>query len=433
MRMKRRDRGAFATSLVAHALLVAGVVWYVRKHPMKPVADPTVGTIEIEFDLAPIVHPALAAREQPRSSELEVLEPVRAMPPIATNTAVDSGERSAHARSIDPVVPAPTTASEPSGPNAPPSAFVGWDPRAANGSRRATNAPLQGTDILAGADDAADRAARSGALAGPAPSGQTDHGDVNTSRANDSQVREASAGYLRRLVEDAAPSNIPGALPYYRRVAREATRVFHPPYVPTPTIGETVLNTFVAPTSTSMDATRRSLGPLAEGRAGRAAELLQYNHPNSPLLQPANTMAARAAATARTTSVEIEVDQDASGRIIATRLLTHSGVSGFDRDAMRAIQDAVRGIDPPAMTGTWRSHWSFQVVTSRDPFVSALPSMPGESPTIGVAGEVEFDEVTREAEFHAPGMAHSRRRVRLMSSRVVDATSTNTASAPPAH
>jgi TonB family protein len=150
------------------------------------------------------------------------------------------------------------------------------------------------------------------------------------------------------------------------------------------------------------------------------AELQQYAHPNSPLLQPGNTMSARAAATARTTAVEIEVDQDETGRVIATRVVRRSGVSGFDRDAIHAIEQAVRGAEVPAIHGIWRSRWSFEVITSRDPLISAMPGLPGEAPGFGITGELEFDEVTGETEMHLPGMAHVRRRVRVISSRVVE-------------
>ncbi len=428
--MNRRDRHAFAVSAAAHALLVTGVLVYVRTHPVDFVFETSLRTIEFELTTGPLDLAAAVPREVPPPP----LEAAIAAPPVepeprarvstGSSVSAGSGARGAHvgpgAYDVNPAGPEVSPSGSTPAPPADP--FLAWRPHAPSGTGHDTSAPLSGTDLLARADEDSGRAGIANGLHTMPSQGTTVRGagtGEGSGGGGVAQAQEASAGYVRRLLDDAAPTQIPGSGPYYSHVARDASRAFRPVSVPTPSLVDAVVGTFFAPTSVGMDATRRSLGPLAEGRAGRALEELQFAHPNSDLLQPRNTMSARAAAMARTTTVEIEIDQDASGRIIATRVLRRSGVSGFDRAGLEAIQQAVRGIDPPAIQGVWRSHWAFDVTTSRDPIISALPGVAGAPGAFGIAAEVEFDEVTGEAELHLPGRVHTRRRARLVASHAV--------------
>lgn len=428
--MKRRERNAFAVSAVAHALVALGVVVYVRSHPVDFVFDAAIRTIDCDLVAGPLDLAAAVVTEPAATRPAGTL----ADPPSPlersggerprSSAAMGSTMRGAHAgRGADGTATA--TPEEPRGELAGTPAsgpFLAWHPRAP--SAHGTSAALSGTDLIARADDEAGRAGLANGLQNMPSHGATDDGATTRGRTiglsgSGSQARDASAGYVRRLLDDAAPTQIPGSARYYTQLARAASRAFRPVSVPTPSLVDAVVGTFFAPTSVGMDATRRSLGPLAEGRAGRALEELQFAHPNSDLLQPRNTMTARAAATARTTTAEIEIDQDASGRIIATRVLRRSGVTGFDRAALEAIQTSVRGLDTPEIHGVWRSHWAFDVTTSRDPILSALPGVAGAPGAFGITAEAEFDEVTGETELHLPGRVHTRRRARLMASHAV--------------
>lgn len=433
--MDRRDRTSFGVSVASHALLVLGVVAYVRTHPMVMVYDPPARTIEIDFALAPLVRPQ--AIEPPRNVVDAALTPAPEVDRVRPASTAVPVSRGAHAGIDTPV--APPTGPEPgngSPANLPPvDPFLGWAPHGPAAHAPGGRAPLRGIEILAGTDDDSSRAGIATGLQNgtPGASGATEHAGDPAGGPNTAQIQEASAGYVRRLLDDATPTVIAGSVPYFTRVAHEATRVFRPMNVPTPSLAQTVLNTFFTSQEVAQDATRRSLGPLGEGRSGRAAEEAGWAHPNSAMLQPANTMSARAAATARTTTVEIEIDQDATGHIVATRVLRRSGVTGFDRTALEAIQQAVRGIDPPTITGLWRSHWAFDVTTSRDPLISALPGVAGGPIVPGLTAELEFDEVTGQTEMHLPGMAHTRRRVRLVSSHVVNPANPANVATPAGH
>jgi hypothetical protein len=243
-----------------------------------------------------------------------------------------------------------------------------------------------------------------------------DDGRGQSERGRD-RLSDESQGYVQRAIENAAPSHIPGALSYYRNVARAAARGLHPAAYPTPSIGDSVVGTFFSSTEQAQSMALRSLGPLANPRTGGALDDLAQAHPNSDLLRPTMTVSSRA--ISRVTTVEVEVDQNARGDIVAFRVLHRSGVSGFDRAAEEALRGAVRQIDHPNIVGLWRSRWAMEITASRDPIITATPGTAGSPPGFGLAIEVESDGEDGPV-FHSPGQLHIRRRVRVLSSRVVD-------------
>ncbi len=226
-------------------------------------------------------------------------------------------------------------------------------------------------------------------------------------------------GYVRGVLDGAHDWQIAGSSDYYRHVREDARRLWRPTPIPPPTPLQTLANTFFTDTSTAMRIAQMSAGPMAGGPQSAAATALDHAHPNSPMLQPRNTMSARAAATGRTVRAEIEVDQNERGEVVDARVAVPSGVDGFDDSAIAAVRRAAALQPAQTLRGGWRSRWEFEVRVSRDPYISALPSMPGESPTIGVTGEVETDGPDGPVA-HWPGRPHVQRRVRVISSRVMD-------------
>jgi TonB family protein len=385
-------------------------VFYARAHPHRETgADPDAIDLTLLW-----VH-----ANEGESMPVEIVTRPQTSPTESPSSTVRRHDEVA-ARVVLPgsrIGPEPIAPEGPSVPNAPnpglppASPFMMWAP--GQETHHAGAQALNGADLLAAADQDADHAAAHGALGHGGGDGPVDQ------PGGRAQALDASTGYVRRMLEDATPTQVPGSADYYRQVRVAAARVWHPTPVPAPTFLQGVVGTFIAPTSTSIEAARRSMGPFATSRAGAAAVDLDMAHPNSPMLVPRNTMAARADATAQTTHVEVEVDQDAAGQIVAMRVIRRSGVAGYDSAAMDAIRDAVRQIDPHEMPGGWRSRWEFAITMSRDPLISALPGLPGEAPAFGLTAEVSFDEVTGETDLHLPGRLHRRRMVRLISSHVI--------------
>ena len=416
-----RARRAFAVSVVAHAAAVLALVWYVRAHDANEVALDLDRALEIDFQLAD-------AHGFSRT-EVEIIpSPPQVAPPLVARTNPNvAGEdpRSqsrAHVSSTtltDPNIAPPERTARPT-PNNGADPFLTWVP----GQRPSAPGPRvpqsTGQNLLASSDSDAERAAIRGALPdGRNHTARTANGSARTESEVDARVREASAGYLRGRSEDAFPTQIAGSMPYYGRLRREMQRVWHPMPTPEPTTLDAIRNTFFSSQAVAMDATRRSLGPLADGRGYAAMESLNAAHPHSEIPALGNTMSARAAATARTTTVEVELDQDVDGHVIGMRVRRRSGISGFDTAAMDAVRAAIPNLEHPAMPGGWRSRWAFEVTVSRDPLISAIPGVSGMPAIVAATAEVEFDETTGQTEAHYPGARHRRTRVRLISSRPI--------------
>jgi TonB family protein len=62
---------------------------------------------------------------------------------------------------------------------------------------------------------------------------------------------------------------------------------------------------------------------------------------------------------------EVEVDQDATGAIRGARVVTASGVPGFDEAALRAIQEALPEVTNVQSREGRRSRWAFEVSESQ--------------------------------------------------------------------
>jgi TonB family protein len=308
-----------------------------------------------------------------------------------------------------PIAPtAPTTPASPTADDP----FLSWHTRSEQG-------PVFVDPLATAHQDALHAAAGNGSLAAESTGATGTADDGSTARSN----ARAIATAIRDDLQDAAPRQIAGSSPYYRALRQAAQRAWHPPETPAPSLAQTAVNTFITSQDVALDATRRSLGPLAGGPAAAAADSLDLAHPNSPLPQARNTMRARADATAITTRVTIDIDQDTSGHVVGSRVVRRSGVTAFDSVALDAVRHAAEQTPTPPehVAGVWRSRWVFEAVASRDPLISALPSVDGAA-AFGITGEATFDEVTGETELELPGRLHRRRRITIVSSHVVESS-----------
>jgi TonB family protein len=226
-----------------------------------------------------------------------------------------------------------------------------------------------------------------------------------------------AARYVRDLQDERFPGRAPGSSDYYRHLGQRVFDQWRPPSVSPPSVGDTLLTNFVAPTAVSIVAAGLMQGPLANGRGGAAIDALNQAHPNSPTLQPANNATAIAEATARVMRADVEIDQDEHGVLIAARLVRSSGSVMFDQRALAAVREAAGAAERRAMPGGWRSRWSFEVITSRDPAVLLAPTLPGETPGLLPA----WIETTSDGEVHTALRVHQRRRVTLITSRQLHA------------
>ena len=58
---------------------------------------------------------------------------------------------------------------------------------------------------------------------------------------------------------------------------------------------------------------------------------------------------------------EVEVNQDRTGAIVAASVVTHSGVPGFDEEAVRAIREALGDVTEVELHEGRQTRWSFEV------------------------------------------------------------------------
>jgi hypothetical protein len=73
----------------------------------------------------------------------------------------------------------------------------------------------------------------------------------------------------------------------------------------------------------------------------------------------------------RLVRADVEVDQDATGAIVSTRMVRRSGVAGFDEAAVRAIREALAMVQGPRIEQGRRSQWSFEVSNAAGAAASA--------------------------------------------------------------
>ena len=150
---------------------------------------------------------------------------------------------------------------------------------------------------------------------------------------------------------------------------------------------------------------RSAQGSAVEpGRRGSAIDALEGARGGQNLTQPPFTGVVDAAqGNVRRTRAELEVLQDEAGAVLSVRVVRASRLAGFDVAAEEAVRQALPLQASVRMQGGRRSRWSFEVVTSRDPFV----------PGVGIS----FDESSGWFEVHAPGRVHTRSRVWLEDAR----------------
>lgn len=227
------------------------------------------------------------------------------------------------------------------------------------------------------------------------------------------RARGASQGYVAGLLAATHQHEAPGVRGYYWTLRRRMEESWSPSAAREPGLAQTLLATVAMPAASRAEVQRSAQGSAVEpGRRGAAIDALEAanqgrsNNPQGLTQSPMTGIVDAAAGNRTSTRAEIEVEQDAEGVVVAVRVLRGSGREGFDREAERAVREALPRVEGvPAMPGGRRSRWSFEVVVSRDPF------LPG-------AG-FSFDESSGWVEFHWPGRLHARRRVWMEGARPI--------------
>jgi len=139
----------------------------------------------------------------------------------------------------------------------------------------------------------------------------------------------------------------PGTGRYSRQVSTRMIEEFQP-VRQIPTIASIVQRgMLVTPTATrEVPAGERAIDDSSAGRGYTMSGAGTVTIPQAPY---------------RMVRAEIEVDQDAQGTILGTRVATSSHSQEFDRVAERAIRDAVSGADHWETSARRRSRWSIEV------------------------------------------------------------------------
>jgi hypothetical protein len=286
-----------------------------------------------------------------------------------------------------------------------------------------------GLELLRNLDAETARAAGVLSLAAR-PSSEPLRRDLTSRERTDPEVRarEATQGYLERLLA-ASHHSVPAGLPrYYWFLRRRMKETWQPASARSSTVDSAMIlvRNVVSDVGTARDAIRQSLGPLASERGVAAADSVAAAHPNSmgvpasgqasdaPILT--NTLQAIAQAGARRVGTEIELNQDVLGGVVSVRVVRPSRVVGFDDAAVRAVRDAVALQRAVPMPGGRRSRWRFEVIFSRDMIAVPIQQEPGRwrlSPMVGF----DFGENPGEFDLRLPGSAHARARIYLLGSQ----------------
>lgn len=228
---------------------------------------------------------------------------------------------------------------------------------------------------------------------------------VNTQEGTvEERARRASVGYIAERLAEGHFHAPPGVREYFWNLRRRIIESWRPGVSRTPTMADALLAGVMMPVAGQMEAASRAMGAgLHPGRVGSANDALDEraaggsNDPSRRLQRPMVGIVELSESNQRTTTAEVEVDQDSTGRVIRVRVVHPSRVAGFDRAAVEAVRAAIPLQESVPMPGGRRSRWSFAVVASRDPIV----------PMVGMA----FDESSGWFELHWPGRLHVRSRV----------------------
>ncbi|MEI8255432.1 MAG: TonB family protein [Deltaproteobacteria bacterium] len=279
-----------------------------------------------------------------------VVQPVAQVAPRTRDHAALAAHRAITPGTIEPTGPEPPAVPEPPTsplPEPPGGSIVAPGPA---GPRILTAAELYGN-----VDNLASAAARAGGVdlgvpgSGYRPS-RSLWGPPRTGSRID-QIREAAAGPTMAALAGSNHMQAAGTSEHDSRVARRAEEAFNP-VRSIAGLGAAVLRAprvGLPPVSHEMSPGESAAGSALDSAHGSSFTMMQLGTVPVP---PAHTMRA-----------DVEVDQDAAGTVVATRVVRGSGLAAFDRAALDAIREALP--DAPSLRdGGRRSRWSFEVSES---------------------------------------------------------------------
>ncbi len=255
---------------------------------------------------------------------------------------------------------------------------------------------------------------RSSGIEAPIGSGRAAFfpGSVGTA---EERARDATQSFVRDALGATMVREAPGVRTYLWNIRRRVAEAWRPGVVRVPNLADTLMAGFIAPEQAirifgdRMIRRQRQVLEAPAPRLGGAAEAIeaiggaagQGLNSNRRAL-PANASDESWRRNVRTTRAEVQVDQDATGRVLDVRLLHPSGIPGFDRAALEAVRRGLDEQDPTALPGGRRSRWSFTVVATRRLF----------APSVGGA----FDESRGWFRLEVPGQVTLRSRVQMETS-----------------
>jgi TonB family protein len=356
MTLGRGARGSFPWlgSLAAHAAVF--VVAASLKHVVSSDRAPDRGNVEVEFIAPPAPPPRPSVQSplpEPSPQQAVQTRPREAPAAMAahralTNTAIEPQQ-------VEPSSQEPSnTNPEPSGGTilpATPNPTIG----AANPNPSAPNA-LTAASLFNTNDSMAAAAASAGGVdLGRPGSGYRASRDLfgrpRTGSRMD-QIREAAAGPALAALAESNHMQAAGTGEHDARVSRRAEEEFNP-VREIANLGEAIRH---AP----------MVGPGAVQHvptAGEAAAGDALDSAHGQSFAMATGLATVPGPASHTLRADVEVDQDATGAIVAARVARSSGHAAFDRAALNAIRAAIPDA-PPLHDNGRRSRWAFEVSES---------------------------------------------------------------------
>lgn len=188
-------------------------------------------------------------------------------------------------------------------------------------------------------------------------------------------ARAAIDGHVREGLAAAMTRDAPGVRGYLWSVRRRMNEAWRPGVARVPNLAETLaasfgvsarqvemMNRWWRNRQRAMTEARDHGGAIDAiesigGSNGRGTEGLT-RMPNDPGREAWSR-------NTRITRVEVGVDQDEQGRVLAIRVVRSSGMGAFDRAAEEAVRTGLAEQDPIPLPGGRRSRWSFTVVATR--------------------------------------------------------------------
>ncbi|MCU1283263.1 MAG: TonB family protein [bacterium] len=183
------------------------------------------------------------------------------------------------------------------------------------------------------------------------PGGHLRRPTDSAAAAAESEARETVAARVRAMVSDgvarerAASGSLP---PHWRDIERKLVQTFQPPL-------EVVKQESVVKTLAHQVLRAWTDGEPRVGTVGRGVDASVQTLPGTPEglnirslpMEQALAIQARWGAPATSLSVEVEVTIDEEGRVTAARVTRPSGRRSFDRNALHAVEDAIRAGGAP--------------------------------------------------------------------------------------